>query len=79
MTLKTLPVTHSTPAQSTYRNDSETVCENVVFTFEKAVEYKLPMNFIRRFTRIVHGQTMMTLTLKSDEEDEGFKRIAAYI
>jgi hypothetical protein len=34
-----------------------TVFENVVFTFEKVVEYKLPMNSIKRFTKIVHGQT----------------------
>src|ERR1700740_109019 len=47
MTLKTLPVTHSAPAQSTYRNNSETVYENVVFTFGKVVEYKSLTNFTR--------------------------------
>ena len=46
-----------------FKNDSETVYENVTFTFEKGMEYKLPMNAIRRFTKIVHGQS-------SDDDDD---------
>ena len=40
-------------AQAMFKNDSETVYENVAFTSEKGVEYKSLTNFTRQFTKIV--------------------------